>query len=366
MKKRILAVMMAAVMVLGVTACGSKTETQQSSTTQTTETKTETTQTETTPVATEEPATEEVTETGYPYTVTVSVFREHDGATFEDTYEKAPEHVVVSGYQMLYILLDLGLEDRIDGMLAAPDSETKHDCVSDELIAKADKIPRLGKSDAVSKEQLVEMGCDFLMGWDSLFSDKNYDQDFCNQYGIHMYFPYCCYDAATFEDIYKDYEVLGRIFGVEDVAAEKVANMKAIMREVETALADVDEPITILNYDSGEDDVFTGCQGMPGNMFKLAGGISLFDDIDKGWARVSWEEIVARNPQVIIFNNYSTTQEEYDQTMDFLMNQPSLQATDAVKNGRVFGIALDPLEGSAGSAQAVYEMAKFLYPDKFN
>ncbi len=41
------------------------------------------------------------------------------------------------------------------------------------------------------------------------------------QNGIAMYFPYVCSDQATFEDLYKDYETLGNIFQVEDVAAEK-------------------------------------------------------------------------------------------------------------------------------------------------
>ncbi len=325
-----------------------------------------------TPAATEEPAAAaqapapaEAPEAAgnYPYSVVMTTNRALDAATYEDVYEKAPEHIICSGFQMLYILLDLGLQDRIVGMLSAPGTATKA-CYKSELIAAADSIPRLGKSSEVSKEELVALNCDFLMGWDSLFSDKNYDPDFCNQYGIHMYFPFCCYDAATFEDIYKDYEVLGRIFGVEELAAEKVAEMKEIIADVQARLAGT-ETITILNYDSGEEDVFTGCQGMPGNCFKLAGGISLFDDIQKGWAHVSWEEIVARNPETIVFNNYSTTQDEDESTTAFLLEQAALASTTAVKEGRIFGIHLDPMEGSADSALAVLELAKFLHPDKF-
>ena len=309
------------------------------------------------------PAQTAAANTGYPYAITMTTNRALDASTFEDTYEKAPEHIVCSGFQMLYILLDLGLKDRIAGMLSAPGTESRA-CYKVELVALADSVPRLGKSSEVSKEKLVALNCDFLMGWDSLFSDKNYNPEFCNKYGIHMYFPYCCYDAATFEDIYKDYEVLGRIFGVEDVAADRIKEMKDIIADVQKRIAGT-ETVTILNYDSGEEDVFTGCQGMPGNCFKLAGGISLFDDIQKGWAHVSWEEIVARNPKTIVFNNYSCTAEENEKTTKFLRERASLASTDAIKEDRIFGIHLDPMEGSADSAIAVRELAKFLHPDKF-
>ena len=75
-------------------------------------------------------------------------------------------------------------------------------------------------------------GCDFLMGWDSVFSDKNFGKEFCDANGIAMYFPYVCSDKATFEDLYKDYETLGKIFQVEDVASEKIQAMKDTLQEV--------------------------------------------------------------------------------------------------------------------------------------
>ena len=94
-----------------------------------------------------------------------------------------------------------------------------------------------------------------MMGWDSLFSDKNFSVSFCLENGIIPYFPYCCSDAATFEDIYKDYEVLGNVFGVQDVAAEKIQAMKDKLAFVKETLGDdvYADPIRVFVYDSGED-----------------------------------------------------------------------------------------------------------------
>ena len=46
-------------------------------------------------------------------------------------------------------------------------------------------------------------------------------------------------------------------------------------------------------------------QGMPGDIIKLAGGISIFDDIEAGWATPSWEEVVERDPDVILILEYT-------------------------------------------------------------
>ena len=82
-------------------------------------------------------------------------------------------------------------------------------------------------------------------------------------------------------DRYKDYETLGAIFQVQDVAAEKVQAMKDTLQKVKDTLGDeaYENPVTVFAYDSGEDAPFTACQGMPGDIIKLAGGISIFDDI---------------------------------------------------------------------------------------
>ena len=117
-----------------------------------------------------------------------------------------------------------------------------------------------------------------------------------------MYFPYVCSDQATFEDLYKDYETLGKIFQAEDVAAEKVQAMKDKIQSVKETIGEdaYKDPVEVFVYDSGEDAPFTACQGMPGDILKLAGGISIFDDIEKGWATPSWEEVIEQVRMILL------------------------------------------------------------------
>ena len=49
---------------------------------------------------------------------------------------------------------------------------------------------------------------------------------------------------------------------------------------------------------------FVGCRCMADDLISLAGGENIFKDIDKEWASVNWEEIMQRNPDIIIIHEY--------------------------------------------------------------
>lgn len=297
-----------------------------------------------------------------PVTITLNLERSGLGENVEYTFTEMPDGVVASGDQMADFFFDLGLEKQMVGY-------TKGSCWSrvSEYPAR-DEVPQLLEPGMgltnMSKEELVETGCDFLMGWDSLFSDKNFGSEFCNENGISMYFPYVCSDHATFEDLYKDYETLGAIFKVEDIAAEKVQAMKDTIEEVKNTLGDevYESPISVFVYDSGEDAPFTACQGMPGEIIKYAGGISIFDDIEAGWATPSWEEVVERDPDVILIMDYDGDVEE---KTEFLKTCEFTKDLKAVQEGRIYSACCSDMQGSAGSANAIRILAEQLYPEMF-
>jgi len=305
--------------------------------------------------------TEENNSSYTPVTITVDLLRSGLGDKIEQTFTKAPTRAVAMGNQMGDILLDLGLGESIAALARGVNRDDSiHNLPGRDAI---ETVWDGGRKD-ISREQLLSVQPDFLIGWDSTFGEDYYNKDFCQGNGIAMYTPYCCSDSATFEDIYKDYETLGKIFDVEEVAAEKITAMKKTIATVKETLGTeaYDNPVTIFNFDSGEDAPFTACQGMPGDIFKRAGGISIFDDIDKGWATVSWEQVVERNPQVIIINEYYPG--EGQEKIDFLYKNAALADVDAVVNKRIYAVNLDDMEGCCGSADVVKEIASYLYPDK--
>ncbi|MBR6114391.1 MAG: ABC transporter substrate-binding protein [Oscillospiraceae bacterium] len=308
--------------------------------------------------------TDENVESEYePYTITLNLERSGIGQNMEETFTAAPTHAVADGDQMADMLFDLGLADHMAGF-------TRGACLSTVSEYPARDTVRKLTPDGVNlrnatKETLIDTGCDFMMGWDSLFSENNFSVSFCLEHGIIPYFPYCCSDSATFEDIFKDYEVLGNIFGVQEVAAERIAAMKETLERVKATLGDdiYANPIRVFVYDSGEDAPFTACQGMPGDMIKPAGGISIFDDIQKGWATPSWEEVVERDPDVILILNYDY--EDTETKTEFLKNNEFTSQMRAVQEGRIYVANCADMQGSAGSAGTVEIMARQFYPELF-
>ena len=97
-------------------------------------------------------------------------------------------------------------------------------------------------------------------------------------------------------------------------------------------------------------------------MIKKAGGISIFDDINKGWATPSWEEVVERDPDVILILDYDYDTEAKTK---FLQTNDATKNLRAVKEGRIYSACCSDMQGSAGSAGTVEIMAKQFYPDKF-
>ena len=151
---------------------------------------------------------------------------------------------------MADLFFDLGLEEQMAGY-------TKGSCWS--LVSEypaRDSVPQIAEPgvnlSSVSKEELLATGCDFLIGWDSVFSDKNFSTEFCDENGIAMYFPYVCSDSATFEDLYKDYETLCKIFQVEETAEQKIQKMKDTLQDVKEALGEdaYKNPKKVFVYDS--------------------------------------------------------------------------------------------------------------------
>ena len=140
--------------------------------------------------------------------------------------------------------------------------------------------------------------------------------------------------------------------------------MKSTLDAVHKRLGDeaYKKPIRVFVYDSGEDAPFTACQGMPGDTLKRAGAISIFSDINKGWATPSWEQVVERDPDAIIILDYN---HDTKKKTKFLKTNKYTKNLRAVKEGKIYSANCAVMQGSAGSADLVKSIAKQLYPDKF-
>lgn len=83
---------------------------------------------------------------------------------------------------------------------------------------------------------------------------------------------------------------------------------------------------------------------MPNALIEAAGGTNIMNDLEKSWATVGWEAVVARDPEVIVTVNYGEV--TADQKRAFMMENPAFADIDAVRNDRF--IVLEYAEATPG------------------
>ncbi|WP_457752405.1 ABC transporter substrate-binding protein, partial [Thermococcus sp.] len=172
--------------------------------------------------------------------------------------------------------------------------------------------------------------------------------------------PVVIVDPKDMNGIYKEIELLGRITNREEAARVVVADMKAKVAYVQSMVSNT-TPVRVFFLLSYYQGYWTAGKGtFIDSLIKLAGGENIFDDVS-GWGMASEEQIVARNPQVIIISPNAGIKPED------LCKGP-LASVDAVKNGRVYVLSNEDLVVRPGP-RIVYgleEIAEMLHPDVFH
>ncbi|MEM6372787.1 MAG: ABC transporter substrate-binding protein, partial [Pseudomonadota bacterium] len=220
-----------------------------------------------------------------------------------------------------------------------------------DMRAGVDALPELSAK-YPSKEVLVGADADFFFaGWNyGMKVGGEVTPETLAPFGIKVYelTESCIHimekQKASIDDMFADLMNLGRIFDVEERAAKLVDDYRADLAAFSDGL-DTGEPLRVFVYDSGEDAPFTaGRYAMPTALIEAAGGVNVMDDFEKSWATVTWEEVVERDPQVIVIVNYGDV--TADQKRAFMMSNPAFANMDAVKNDRF--VTLEYVEATPG------------------
>lgn len=303
----------------------------------------------------EEAATEKTSEKqskAYPFTIDSDTGNENVSVTFEEAPKKS---VSLSGFTT-EMLLSLGLEDSMVGY-GYQDNE-----VLPEYKDALSKVEELSKTNP-TKEVLLSKEPDFLTGWKSTFSDKNFDPKFNEENGIKIYVPRSEYTNAKMENVYEDYANFGKIFNVSDKADEIVSKMKSDIATVNEKIKDLDK-VSVFVYDSGEKEAFTASAGLTTDIISLAGGENVFAGEEKNWMSVSFEDVVSKNPDYIIVMDYKDS-DPLEQKLNFLKTHPALKELDAVKNDRIFTLGLSDVLAGPRNVAAIEKIARELHPEAF-
>lgn len=276
----------------------------------------------------------------------------------EVTFQQAPKHAVSHDINMTQMMLALGLKPQMAGYSGVSGWKS----VTPEMHGILDGLPELAAK-YPSVETLLNANVDFFFaGWDyGMRVGGDLTPKTLQPLGINVYelTESCAFvmkrPPATLEDTYNDVRNLGKIFDVQDRANAVISQMQAQVAGIRKNLP-ADKPRVFL-YDSGEDRAMTsGRLGMPQALIDAAGGRNVLDDVEASWTRVNWENVVERNPQVIVIVDYGEVTAE--QKVQFLLSNKALQSVDAVKHRRFIVIPYVQATPGIDNVLAVATLAK--------
>ena len=300
----------------------------------------------------------------YPVTVT--------NCGVKTTYDQAPTRAVSNDINTTEDMLALGLESHMVGTFGVTGDGPVGQPVPPPPYQAGFAKVRDVSPDYFTLEELVGLHPDFLFaGWNyGLQAGTNLTPSYLAKYGIKtlVLTESCAHvqpgkDSVSISDTYQDLRNLGVIFNVRTRASAVIAAMQAQVAAARAKIAGL-KPVTVFDYDSGQAAPFTGPGlAMVNSLISLGGGTNIFGSLKQSWTSVSWEKVVAAQPQCIIINDYGTPTAA--QKEKFLETNPVSRNLPAVKNRCFLTLAYDEVTPSPRNAQAVVAIARWLHPAAF-
>lgn len=291
-----------------------------------------------------------------------------DSCNRQVTFDTPPQAAISNDVNLTEMMLVLGLADRMVGYTGISGWKT----LDEEMRMGVEQLPELSAK-YPTKEVILGADADFYFaGWNyGMNVGGEVTPETLAPFGINVYelTESCIHigdkPKVSMDDMYNDIANLGRIFNVEDKATALIDGYKAELAAFSSSLNKGKDPLRVFVYDSGEESPFTaGRYAMPTALIEAAGGVNILDDFEKSWATVTWEEVVERNPEVIVIVNYGTVTAE--QKRAFMMNNPAFADLDAIKNDRF--VTLEYVEATPGprNIKAIKTLASAFWPQPSN
>jgi iron complex transport system substrate-binding protein len=312
-----------------------------------------------TPAATSAPAAH----ADYPVTVT--------SCGVPVTYDRAPARAVSNDINTTEDMLALGLEPHMVGTFGVTGDLPAGDPVPAPYLTGFRKVRNVS-ADYFTREGLVALHPDFLFaGWDyGLQTGTSLTPAGLAQFGIKtLVLTESCarvhkgIDSVSINGTYQDLRNLGEIFNVRAKAQQVIAAMQHRVAAAHAKVASR-KPVTVFDYDSGQAAPFTGAGlAIPTALLTLAGGTNIFAGLKQSFTSVSWEQVVSKDPQCIIINDYGTPTAA--QKEKFLETSPITRNLTAVKNRCFLPLSYDEITPGPRNALAVTAIARWLHPAAF-
>jgi len=297
------------------------------------------------------------------------------------TLRSAPRRIVTSNASALELLFWLGAGDRVIGTGFPPGKGT----LPPQFAEAAAKVPVLSDT-VIAKEELLGSGADLYI---DTFAAPDAgggapvgvptEREFAAAGITHLSLLSTACAARSsgqrrdLADVEADIARLGAVTGTSAKANELVEAMRHKVNAVRDAVAGVAEDkrpsYFFFDFDASTKQPMALCGKQIGNaIFTLAGARNVYADCDADFRQVSWEDVVAKNPDWIQLGvrdrgDDKATSAAFDQAEQFLRQYPATSGLAAVRQDNFVRIT-SQLTAIAGvrDADTVRAIAASLYP----
>lgn len=261
--------------------------------------------------------------TVFPLTVTDQF---GDSVTLE-----APAEKIVSGYYISSsACIALGLADKLVGSEEKTDARPIYQLAAPQLIGT---IANVGSAKAFDLEACIAAEPDLV-----ILPQKAKD------YAVtlrEMEIPTIVVRPENHQDLIEMIQLIASLTGTDDAASRLIGRYDQVLAKLESLTADLDDADKPSVYVC---NTSTYMSTAPKDMYqaslvRFAGGINAGDVLEgDSWTDVSYEQILAMNPDVILIptNNMANGQPDY--SAEEVMADTQLADVTAVKNGAVYNM----------------------------
>lgn len=258
-------------------------------------------------------------------------------------YEKAPERVIAMDYNAASTLVALGLKDKIiasreAGLLSIDDvaEEYRDDVKKIEIPEGYLKSPLPPLEVTLSLKPDFILMDSFYFNVPDLFGEyKDYTDN-----GINILVTEGSMDKKPeLDDMYVDIKNLGKIFDVEDTSQELCKKIEDRFNEIKSKV-DISKKYKVMGFDSGDDKpIVAAGKSLENLLIEEAGAENIFSEVDKQFATVGWEDVIAKNPDYIIL--HETPEDKGAKNLiKILKSNKELANVNAVKNEKFIVVPL--------------------------
>jgi iron complex transport system substrate-binding protein len=296
--------------------------------------------------------------TAAPATSAATVSVTNCGATV--SVAAPPSRAVALEQNATEILLSLGLGDRMAG------TSYQTDPVLPALKSAYESVPVLAKL-YPSREKVLETRPDFVYSTftSAYAADAAGPRAGLAKLNVAAYLSrFACEKPAdgersvSFDGIFAELREISTIFGVAGRGDALVADQEARLAAATEKARDFSGASVLWYYSGTSTPYVAGQNGLPAAIDDRLGLRNVYADATQTWPAGSWEQIAARNPEVIVVADLTRggDGDSAQSKIDFLRKNPVTSQLDAVRAGRFITVAGSSMDPSVRSVTAVEQI----------